>query len=474
MIVWFRADLRLADNPALHAAAETRRPIVPLFIWCPEEEGDWPPGAASRWWLHHSLSKLESGLRSLGVPLLFRRGPAAATLEQLCRETGAASIYYNRRYEPAILARDADVERRLSAQGIETLSYNAGLLHEPWAIKNKAGRPFQVFTPFWRTCLAQGEPAGPLPAPVRLRPLHRRLASLPLDSLQLLPVPDWAEGLRQEWRPGEAGAQDRLQEFALRPPSRYEAERDRPAMEGTSRLSPHLHFGEVSPRQIWHTCKAAHPGGRNWVQWQFLTELGWREFAHHLLFHFPETPKAPLRPEFRNFPWREDPGNFDAWRRGRTGCPIVDAGMRQLWRTGWMHNRVRMIVASYLVKNLLIPWQMGAEWFWDTLVDADLANNTLGWQWTAGCGADAAPYFRIFNPVAQGDKFDPDGTYVKRWIPELAPVPSRHVHSLGAHSGAPSVRGNYPEPLVSLFASRARALEAYSKMKNHGARGKSG
>jgi deoxyribodipyrimidine photo-lyase len=465
VIVWFRADLRLADNPALQAAAASGQPVLPVFIWAPEEEGEWPPGAASRWWLHHSLRELESDLNTLGAKLVLRQGPSLDELKTICRQTAATSVFFNRRYEPAVQERDTLVHRELTALGLQVRSFNSALLHEPWTIQNKSGKPFQVFTPFWRTCLQLTNPPLPLPKPRQLARPVRWPAAVSLEALDLLPQKDWASGLRAEWRPGEAGAQERLRQFTARPRAQYEAERDCPAREGTSRLSPHLHFGEVGPRQVWHACKAAQPNSEKWQHWQFITELGWREFAHHLLHHFPWTPARSLRPEFSRFPWREDPVHLEAWKHSRTGYPLVDAGMRQLWRTGWMHNRVRMVVASFLVKNLLIPWQAGAKWFWETLVDANLANNTLGWQWSAGCGADAAPYFRIFNPSNQGRKFDPDAAYVKDWVPELKSVPARVIYNNAVDVDGSLHKGGYPEPIVSSFASRALALEAYTKMR---------
>lgn len=463
-VVWFRSDLRLEDNPALHAAAAAGGAVLPVFIWAPEEEGDWPPGAASKWWLHHSLQLFETALRRAGAPLVIRRGPTVRALLQLCRETGATEVCYNRRYEPAARVRDAAVERELATSGIAVRTFNSALLHEPWEIRTKAGGPFQVFTPFWRTCLNAAEPAHPLAAPERLSPPGRAPGALPLEGLRLLPQPDWAGGLRAQWTPGEDGARALLQRFLQDASVNYDEDRNRPDREGTSRLSPHLHFGEIGPRQLWHAYKRRFQEA-SWRQSQFLAEIGWREFAYHLLHHFPETIRQPLRPEFKAFPWRTDPELLEGWKRGLTGCPIVDAGMRQLWTTGWMHNRVRMIVASFLVKNLMIPWQEGAAWFWDTLVDADLANNTLGWQWTAGCGADAAPFFRIFNPVLQGEKFDPEGAYVRRWVPELAGLSNRFIHKphlapAGHRSGT-----TYPEPVVSLVASRERALQAYDRMR---------
>lgn len=466
-MVWFRKDLRLSDNAALTATVATGGPVIPVYIWAPEEDGAWAPGGASRWWLHHSLQSLQSSLRRKGCRLIIRRGSSAAELAALARETGAGIVRCNRLYEPVAAARDRAVERALRAAGIELTFHNASLLIEPWDIANRSGKPFQVFTPFWRRCIELVAPEVPAPAPRRMKGPSETLRSLDVPDLGLLPKADWARGLRDSWKPGEGGAARQLERFAEELAGGYTTARDIPAEAGTSRLSPHLQFGEVGPRQVWYamqSVRAAEP---------FLRQLGWREFAHHLLHHFPFTPKQPLRPEFKPFPWTRDARRLKAWQKGLTGYPIVDAGMRELWTTGWMHNRVRMIAASFLVKDLLIPWQTGAAWFWDTLVDADLANNTLGWQWTAGCGADAAPYFRIFNPTLQGRKFDPAGRYVRRWVPELAGLPDRWVHS---PSDAPAdvlksagirIGGTYPKPVVNHAEARDRALEAYAFMRGH-------
>ena len=426
-IVWFRHDLRLDDNPALAAAAARGR-IVPVFIWAPEEESPWEPGAASRWWLHHSLTTLAKALDKAGTPLVIRRGPSLEALQTLAREVTATDVVWNRRYEPAVIARDTRIKKALAADGLAAESFNGSLLFEPMQVATKEGRPYQVFTPFWRSLLGRDEPAAPVGAAGRLKPAGNGIASTPIDSLGLLPAIDWAGTMRTTWTPGEAGAGERLDQFLGGAIGAYGTDRDRPDRLGTSSLSAHLHFGEISPRRIWHAVRAA-VGGRPAATITggpevYLRELGWREFANHLLYHFPHTASAPLRADYARFPWADDPVGLRAWQRGRTGFPIVDAGMRQLWDTGWMHNRVRMIVASFLVKDLRISWLEGARWFWDTLVDADLAANTLGWQWAAGCGADAAPYFRIFNPTSQAKKFDPDGSYVRRWSdPQGSPEP---------------------------------------------------
>ena len=474
-IVWFRIDLRLADNPALQTAIDRGSAIVPVFIHAPEEEAPWSPGGASRWWLHQSLEALAADLLKAGSRLVVRQGSSLATLRSLVKETGASAIFWNRRYEPAVIAHDQKIKDALRADGLEVESFNGALLHEPWTIQNQSGKPFQVFTPFWRNCLTKPDPADALPAPRKLIAPPSWPKSLALDALELEPKINWADGLRATWQPGEAGAAISLKQFLKNAFDGYSEQRNRPDVTGTSRLSPHLHFGEISPRQVWHGLKrmAAKRGlpVERWRGSQFLTEIGWREFAHHLLFHFPHTPTEPLRANFKNFPWRKDAAWLRAWQKGRTGYPIVDAGLRELWATGWMHNRVRMIVASFLVKDLLLPWQAGARWFWDTLVDADLAQNTSGWQWTAGCGADAAPYFRVFNPTSQGEKFDPFGDYVRRWCPELAKLPDEWIHQPWAAPAPVLARASlklgraYPQPIVSHAIAREVALEAFARIK---------
>ncbi|MBW7893494.1 MAG: deoxyribodipyrimidine photo-lyase [Opitutaceae bacterium] len=476
-LLWFRQDLRLQDNPALHAALARGGPVIPIYILDDAAEAGWPAGGATRWWLHHALAALDAGLRSHGSRLVLACGDSATELDRLQRETGAQAVYWNRRYEPAIVARDRALKVTLAGQGIEAKSFNSALLFEPHTVANKQGKPFQVFTPFWRHCLTL-----PVEAPVKftMRELPapaRWPRGVELDALKLRPTRDWADGFGDEWTPGEAGAQQRLKLFLKEAVAAYADERNQPAGAGTSRLSPWLHFGEIGPRQIWAAVMALgresgvfppHNGAR-----VFLSEVGWREFAHHLLFHFPHTPAAPLREDFARFPWAADPGGckLRTWQRGLTGYPIVDAGMRQLWRTGWMHNRVRMIAGSFLVKHLRLNWTAGAAWFWDTLVDADLANNTLGWQWTAGCGADAAPYFRIFAPVTQGERFDADGAYVRRWVPELTRLPVKWIHrpweapAEVLQAAGVDLGETYPRPIVDHATARAEALAAFKQLR---------
>jgi deoxyribodipyrimidine photo-lyase len=473
--LWFRHDLRLADNPALLAAVRHGGPVIPVFIWSPEDEGRWPPGAASRWWLHQSLAELDASLRQRGSRLIIRRGPALEAIRELLNFTGAAAVYWNRRYEPAVIERDTRVKVALRRDGVIVETFSSDLLFEPGTVRSQRGKPYQVFTGFWNACLRAPEVAPPEDAPSQIAPLQYWPDSLKLAELGLEPAIDWTGGIRACWCPGEGGAAAQLHRFVEEALSEYATGRDRPDRWGTSRLSPHLHFGEISVRRVWFEVRRGRPGAGSRQHASavrvYSRELGWREFAHHLLFDWPQTPDQPLREQFAGFPWEPDRQKLRAWQRGRTGYPIVDAGMRELWRTGWMHNRVRMVVASFLVKDLLIPWQEGVAWFWDTLVDADLANNTLGWQWTAGCGADAAPYFRIFNPVSQGEKFDPAGDYVRHWIPELGKLPGEWMHrpwdapaAVLASAGV-ELGETYPRPIVDHRQARARALEALERVK---------
>ncbi len=469
-IVWFRRDLRLADNPALDAARRAHERILPVYIHAPDEERAWAPGAASRWWLHHSLTALDADLRQRGNALHVCVGSSEVALLDLVRVIGAEAVYWNRLYEPAAIARDRRVKQVLREHGIEAQSFNASLLVEPWTIATGRSEPYKVFTPFWRNARQRLAPHPPLEAPRHL-PGPPVAGSLTVEVLRLLPRIRWDEGLQASWRPGERDAATQLARFCDEALADYPERRDFPAESSTSRLSAPLHFGELSPMQVlWaiesRALAAAGQGARLRAGAEsFIRELGWREFSYHLLFHFPQTPERSLDPQFDRFPWRDDDGALLArWRHGRTGVPIIDAGLRELWTTGWMHNRVRMIVASFLTKNLRLPWQHGARWFWDTLVDADLANNTQGWQWTAGCGADAAPFFRIFNPVTQGERFDPDGTYVRRWIPEISGFEKNVIHAPWTQP-ARLARSGYPAPMVDLRSSREAALAAYRQMR---------
>ncbi len=464
VIVWFRDDLRLADHPALTAAVQSGLPVLPVYLWSPAEEYPWEPGAASRWWLHQSLRSLEVSLGKLGLRLILRRGPSLEALRALAAEVRAKAVFWNRRYEPAIVERDKAVKASLRASGIEAQSFPGNLLREPWTIRNTAGQPFRVFTAFWKACRIGPPTQEPLPPPKFARAPMQWPASAALRDLALEPQIDWAAGLRETWRPGETAAVEQMDRFLESGLRTYGHARDIPAETGTSGLSPYLHFGEISPRQVWH--RAARIASETEAA-PYLRQLIWREFAYHMLFHFPATPSEPFNSRFARFPWQYDRTAFRAWSKGLTGYPMVDAGMRQLWHTGWMHNRVRMIAASFFVKHLLIPWQHGARWFWDTLVDADLANNTFGWQWAAGCGADPAPYFRIFNPVLQGERFDPRGHYIRRWIPELSSLPDRWIHcpwkapkQILKEAGI-VLGSTYPAPIVDHQLARERALDAF-------------
>ncbi len=440
-IVWFRQDLRIADQPAL-AAGLKHKNLIPVYIWEPSEEGDWPPGAASKWWLHDSLASLDASLAKLGSKLILRRGPTLQALKDVITASGATSIYWNRRYEPAAAQRDKLIQTALESAGIKVETFNGSLLQDPAATLNQSGSPYLVFGAFWR--VQSVKPVGALiDAPSRLPPLPAALSSATLESFSLKPAIPWDGGLQKTWQIGERPANAALARFCSNSISGYQESRDLPAESGTSRLSPHLHFGELSPRQVWALARNHENAGAL----TFMKEIMWREFSYYLLHHHPRLANEPLQAKFKDFHWESDPVHLEAWKRGLTGFPIVDAGMRELWHTGWMHNRVRMIVASFLVKDLRIHWLEGARWFWDTLVDADLASNSQGWQWTSGCGADAAPYFRVFNPTLQEKKFDPDQAYVRRWIPEF---------------GTPS----YPAPIVDHGRARFAALRAFDAISS--------
>lgn len=474
IIIWFRNDLRLHDHAALAAASTAGASVVPVFILDDAAAGQWLRGGASRWWLHHSLVSLATDIRDLGGTLLLRQGDTTQHLIDLVNEVGAGGVYFSRAYEPWAVRLEQRVKDHLERAGVLVRRFANVLLREPEEVRTKSGEPFRVYTPFWRALCALAPPNLANP-PVGLPKFFAGKARCDdLASLDLLPKrPDWAGGLRATWQPGETGARTRLKAFLADKLRTYAQDRNFPDRAGTSRLSPHLHFGEINPRRVWlEAARAASRDPRldDGLE-TFLKELAWRDFSYHLLFHWPELPERAFRPEFETFPWAKNEGALDAWQLGATGYPIVDAGMRELWHTGYMHNRVRMIVASFLVKHLLIPWQQGEAWFWDTLVDADLANNAASWQWVAGSGADAAPYFRIFNPVVQGEKFDPDGDYVRRWVPELRNLLGRAIHapwllSTDVLSAAGVTLGStYPLPIVDHAAARARALHAFQSLK---------
>ncbi|MCC2616575.1 DNA photolyase family protein [Aestuariibacter halophilus] len=467
--MWFRQDLRLRDNPALHYAAQLG-PVMALFIQDTAAPDGFHPGAASRWWLHQSLHALN---QSLNDKLHVKQGNATDIIVQLVKQQGIRQVVWNRQYEPWQIDRDTALKAALKALGVEVKSFNSLLLWEPWNVLNKSGEPYKVFTPYYRKgCLQQPAPRPPLGAPDELHLEHEPSLDDGIDALQLMPQIDWYEGMADAWTPGEAGASERLSAFLPQRVADYRNHRDQPSLPGTSRLSPHLHFGEISPHQIWYASLGALHG--DWEQPgldTFLSELGWREFSYYLLYHFNNLPQTNFNRRFDAFQWRNDPTGLRAWQRGMTGIPIVDAGMRELWHTGYMHNRVRMVVGSFLVKNLLVDWRQGERWFWDCLVDGDLAANSASWQWVAGCGADAAPYFRVFNPVLQGEKFDAKGDYVRRWCPELSKLPNKYLHQPWQASDQVLRDANltlgqdYPHPIVDLKASRQRALDAFAALK---------
>jgi deoxyribodipyrimidine photo-lyase len=466
-VVLFRRDLRVADNRALAKAASTGKPIVALYVLDEESHGLRAQGAASRWWLHHSLNHLAHKLHTLGVKLHFTRGKTLPIAQNAAVESGADTVVWNRRYVPAEAAVDADLEVALSQRGIRCESYDGALLHDPSKVKTGSGGFFKVFSPFWRAIEGGLDALDPVDAPASINGWCGDVGGVALDELDLLPTnPDWSGGLAERWTPGEESAQIRLQTFIETNLPTYERDRDLPGKARTSSLSPNLAFGEVTPLQIMEALRSSTAGGAA----KFRKEVGWREFSYHLLFHRPDLDRKSFRPEFEKFAWQSDNDGLRAWQGGVTGYPIVDAGMRELWHTGWMHNRVRMIVASFLSKDLLIDWREGERWFWDTLVDADAANNPASWQWVAGSGADAAPYFRIFNPVLQGEKFDPNGDYVRRFVPELARLPAKYVHR--PWTAPPPILEEcnitlgltYPKPVIDHLMARDRALAAYGLM----------
>lgn len=473
LLIWFRTDLRRSDNPALHWAVQTGKPIIALFVLEDGFGGTRPLGGASKWWLHHSLTRHREMLNECGIPLVLQRGDPGRAIAKLVEETGADTLVWNRRYDANAIAVDTEIKASMTASGMTVRSFNGSLLVEPWEQKTKSGTPFRVFTPFWKSILAGPEPRIAFPAPASSNPPPVSASGLQLEDLDLLPNLDWADEFDGHWEPGEHGAQRALTRFLELGLRSYAKGRDMPGQRATSMLSPHLQFGEVSPVQIWHSTRTAEgmdstlAGPAN----KFLSEIAWREFAFHLLFHNPGLATENYSATFDAFPWQFDRKLFDAWKTGTTGYPIVDAGMRQLWQTGWMHNRVRMVAASFLIKHLMIDWRHGEKWFWDTLVDADVANNPSGWQWVAGSGADAAPYFRIFNPVLQGEKFDSDGAYVREWVPELSGLENKWLHkpwqAPDAALGAAGVLlgETYPKPVVDHGTARKRALAAYAALR---------
>ncbi len=474
-ICLFRHDLRVSDNPALQAACQSGREVLCLYTR-EENCGQRKAGGASDWWLHGSLSSFAKSLEGLNAHLWIVRGDPLQLVPEICAQFGASAVFWNRRYALTEREADAALKLRLKENGISAASFNGHLLYEPWEVKTQAGGPMRVFTPFWRAARAVRTPVPPIQAPTHVNGFKIQIASsLPgytiLDDLDLLPTkPDWAGGLREEWKPGEAGAKARLLEFLDGPIRGYGEDRNLPGHRSTSKLSPYLKFGDISVRQIWASVQnmldSGQLDGYEEDVSKFLAELGWREFSYNLLFHFPTIGHANYQERFNSFPWLDDEAGLKAWQRGQTGYPLVDAGMRELWQTGWMHNRVRMVVASFLIKHLLIDWRHGEEWFWDTLCDSDPGSNAASWQWVAGSGADAAPYYRIFNPFGQGEKFDKEAKYVRRFVPELAKMPDQFIHRpweapphVLANAGV-SLGKTYPAPIVDHAFARERALAA--------------
>lgn len=467
-LFWARLDLRLEDNPALSAAAKAGLPVVALYVLDDVTNSEWRMGAASRWWLDGALRAFTAQLEELNIQLVLRQGDPMIIVPGFAQECGAEQVFWNRRYVVAEQHADQEIKAGFKRSGVEAHSFNGALLAEPWEIRTGSGTPFKVYTPFWRALRPKLDEVELIEKPKACPPLHHKFQSDNLRDWKLTPSnPNWAKRFSDYWTPGEEGAFQRLKEFCVDGLKDYAEGRNMPAQQSVSRLSPHLHFGEVSARKALKTV-AARLHGEN--PEKFASELGWRDFAHHLLHHFPEFPTKNWREEFDEFPWRTDEDSFRAWTKGETGYPFVDAGMRELWATGYMHNRVRMVAASFLIKHLMIDWRRGQEWFWDTLVDADLANNSISWQWVAGSGADAAPYFRIFNPIIQGERFDPKGDYVRHWIPELSKLPDKYIHapwsapadvltSAGIMLGA-----DYPKPIVGHTEARERALAAFKSI----------
>lgn len=479
VIVWFRDCLRVGDNPALVRAAETGHPVLCIYVHDKVSEGYRPIGAAQKWMLHHGLAALSSELERIGGRLDIISGREADCIRAIAEAAGAGAVYWNRRRGKDELETDRTLKSALREAGIEVESFQANLLHEPWSLLTASRGPYRVYSPFWRALEASGEPRAPYPAPGRIEPGQRPSDCVSLADLSLLPSrPDWASGWEQFWPAGERGAAQLLERFLAEGINGYANGRDFPAKSNVSRLSPYLRFGMISPFQIWQAVRHGEARGSFGSRdaEKFLKEVAWREFSHHLLFHYPDLAWKNHQEKFDDFPWREDGGDdLAAWQRGRTGYPLVDAGMRELWQTGYMHNRVRMVVGSFLVKHLLVDWRRGEEWFWDTLVDGDPANNSASWQWVAGCGADAAPYFRVFNPVLQGKKFDPGGDYVRKYVPELAKLPDRFIHNpweaTESELCAAGVKlgTTYPRPIIEHGAARDRALEAFNSIKKEDA-----
>ena len=476
VLFWFRRDLRLQDNPALRWAVTQAHPVICFYIHSNPAESEWQAGGASQWWLHHSLVSLAASLDAAGSCLRLFSGDTEKNIDKIIKDTGAQAIAWNRRYEPDSIKLDKKLKAKYTKKGLSVHSAPGNLSHEPWTVKREGKHPYKVFTAYWRASLKH--PSLPMTSTVK-KILHSRVkikGERTLDDLGLLPSLPWAADFPDHWQPGEKGAAANLRALLKNRISNYQTDRDIPANAGTSQLSPHLAFGEITPRQI-NAAVAKKIKNKSLITDDnvetFLKEISWREFAYHLLYNYPHTIDQPLDTRFSKFPWKKiKPETLERWQQGNTGIPLIDAGMRQLWQTGWMHNRVRMVVGSLLIKNIGYHWLEGAHWFWDTLVDADLASNTMGWQWVAGSGADAAPYFRVFNPIRQGERFDPDGRYVRQWVPEIAGLPDKHIHSPWTASpteleqAAIILGKTYPHAIVDLKTTRVEALDRFAKIKS--------
>lgn len=464
LVIFSDQMLRLDDHPAL---AKAEGPVVPVFVL--DETRGRVFGGATKWWLKLSLERLDQSLKKLGSRLVIALGAAEEEVPKLAQAVGARAVHTTRAYAPQHRDGEAALNEVLTEMQITHRRFSGPLLFEPDQVETKQGRPYTVFSPFWRMCQSHPAPGGPINAPSHLEAPTVWPESIPVDALDLDPKPiDWAGGLRTAWDVGEAAAGLKLDDFLDGNVGPYKDARERPAHPGTSRLSPHLRFGEISPRRVWQRVSEVMTPDTERGADHFLRELGWREFSYHLIFHFPHLETRPLRSNFENFPWEtEETEAFERWCTGTTGFPIVDAGMRELWETGWMHNRVRMIVSSFLVKDMLHHWRLGEAWFWDTLVDADYGNNIAGWQWAAGCGADAAPYFRIFNPTRQSETYDPDGDYIRRFVPELRDLDNRAIHEPAKAGQLMLNATGYPEPMLDRSAARARALAAFETVKKN-------
>ena len=464
-IVWFQNDFRLHDNAALYEASRSGKPIIPLYIHAPEEEGKWLTTGAAKAWLHFSLEKFADDIKNLGAPLLIRKASSSLEeIQKIIKETKADCIYWNKRHEPHFVERDRMIFKNLQSSGIDIRCFVAHSLFDPKSIKNQQGDPYRVYTPFSKYCFSELEAEPPKPKPKKIEKLKIKIPSLEPKNLKLLPQIRWDKKLWEHWDVGEEAAIKKIKAFKKRIQN-YDKDRDFPSIDGVSKISPHLHFGEISSRRIWKEL------GFSPKTSPYLRQIIWRDFAIYSLLYSPDMPKKNINSKFDKFPWKKNKGAFEKWKKGQTGYPIVDAGMRELWQTGWMHNRVRMIAGSFLIKDLFIDWRKGQDWFWETLLDADLANNAFGWQWVAGSGLDAAPYFRIFNPITQGQKFDPNGQYIRRYIPELEKLPNKYLHApwtapplllqqLGIQLGK-----TYPRPMVDHKTAREEALEAFKGLK---------